>query len=153
MTECKTISAAVVPDTASKTTTIFLNVSLGWLDSWAISEIRPQMKVIEERPRLPQLVINGDTIDQFNNVTEAHILLITNDNKATYINFPWNPNQFDILLKTERWIFWSLRDELENADSFYWGYGSFDSADAFEDYISQHFATSPEQDYPELPLP
>ena len=137
LSECKTISAAVFTDLSCQTTTVFVNVSLKWLESWRIIEIRPEMKVTEERPRLPQLIIHGDTMQQFNNVTEAHILLVAGDNKATYINFPWNPQQFGILQQTTRWIFWSLADETDQANTYYWGFGDFGSMEAFDDYVAQ----------------
>jgi hypothetical protein len=137
LSECKTISAAVLADPASQTTTVIMNESLAALANWQISDIRPQMNITEERPRLPQLVVHGDTMNQFNTVTEAHIMLVASDKKATTIRFPWNPDQFSILQQTRRWIFWSLPDETAKCKTYYWGYGDFDSAEAFEAYVDQ----------------
>jgi hypothetical protein len=145
LSECKTISAAVLPDSEYATTTVFVKVSLEWLASWPISEIRPQMNITAVRPRIPQLVIEGDTIQQFNTISEVQILLITKQDTATYISFPWNPDQFHILKETKRWIFWSLSDELKKASTHYWGYGDFGSLEGLDDYIAKRISSRERQ--------
>ncbi len=136
--ECKTLSAAVILDPSSGTTTVIVNVTLEGLKSWPVSAILAQMHVTEERPRLPQLVVHGNEMNQFNNVTEAHIQLVSPDNGAKFIRIPWNPDQFGILQRTRRWIFWSLPDETAKLKTYYWGYGDFGSTEAFDEYVSRH---------------
>jgi len=136
LTECRTISSAVIPDAAFETTTVIVNVSLQRLITLRVAKIVPEMEITEERPRLPQLVVNGETMYQFNNRTEAHLVLTTPDGDM-HLNFPWAPELFDILEKTKRWIIWSLADEDAGAETYYWGYGEFGSSEAFDKYIAE----------------
>lgn len=151
--ECKTLSAAVILDPSSDTTTVIVNVTLEGLKSWPVSAISTQMHVTEERPRLPQLIVHGTEMNQFNTVAEAHLQLVSSDNGAKFIRFPWNPDQFDILQRTRRWIFWSLPDETAKLKTYYWGYGDFGSTDAFDEYVASLTPQLTGQPQPATPFP
>ena len=137
--ECKTISAAVRLDTKTQTTSVFVNVSLAWLTDLRVGGVVPELNMTEERPRLPQLIISGDSMEQLNTVCEARILLVLPENKATYICFPWTPDRMEPLKATRRWLFWSLADQRADRDPFYFGFGGFESADDFHQYANDLF--------------
>jgi hypothetical protein len=133
--ECKTISAAVRVDSKTLTTSVFVNVSLQWLKNLVVAEVVPELNITEERPRLPQLIISGESMEQFNTICEAKVFLISPDKKATYICFPWPPERMEQLKATKRWLFWSLSDEKAGKGTYYFGYGSFESVEAFDRYV------------------
>ncbi len=137
--ECKTVSAAVVIDKESHTTTVFVNFSLAWLEDRELVGIVPEMNVTEERPRLPQLIIEGTSIEQYNTVSEVRLILVESEFSANYISIPWSVDRLDMLTSTKRWVFWSLADQKADKDPFYFGYGQFESAEAFHTYANDLF--------------
>ncbi len=132
---CKTISAVVLPDPENETTTVIVNVSLQWLPGMMIGRITPEMQFGTENLNPPQLFVHEKNMYQFNQASEARLILVGKD-KATYIAFPWEKTYFHILQNTSRWIFWSLTDEDAKKDAYYWGVGQFGDAEKFDKYIA-----------------
>lgn len=133
---CKTISAVVLPDLENETTTIFVNFSMQWLPKMGIGKVMPEMKYGEETLSIPQLVIYRENMYQFNQASEAHLILAA-EHSGTYIAYPWEKTYFHILQETKRWIFWSLADEEAKEEVFYWGLGKFEDAETFDRYIAE----------------
>ena len=135
--ECETISAAVLSDPDHETTTIIVNVSMQWLSSLRVGCVVPIMETGKETLRIPQLVVYRENIFQFNQATEASLILAVEKTGGPFINFPWEPSYFHLLEATKRWIIWSLADENAKAEAYYWGFGEFGDTEKFEKYISE----------------
>ena len=133
----KSVSAAILSHLDTATNILILNVDLSWLAKLKMSKINPIIGASSEQLVSPNLIIKaGKEIDELHYATAAQILLTDVKGVTTHITFPWTREDYWMLSQAQRWIFVSMENLLDDSkETFHWGYGDFDSLEAYNKFL------------------
>jgi hypothetical protein len=102
-----------------------------------VGNIFPRPIYTEAVPRIPLVVMHGETMYELRNESAVQIVLQTSPTSGTHVSFPWVMDHMNTLEQVEKWVFWSFLNENQGGGSHYFGFGHFRNGDDFDRYIDK----------------